>query len=98
MYRITWSEQAARDFDELLQFIAIESPSNARRVATRITKTLGMLESFSLGQPIGDGVEKLYIPRTSYFVLFRRIENGTISIRAFIHSARDWQRFDWEKF
>ena len=96
MHGISWSEQAARDYDELLQFIGRESPANARRVATRILKTLGMLEAFSLGQSIGEGVYKLYIPKTSYFVLFRRGDNGDISIRAFIHSARDWEQFDWE--
>ena len=72
VHSITWSEAAARDYDELLQFIARESPANARLVATRILKTLGMLEAFSLGQPIGEGVYRLYIPKTSYFVLFRR--------------------------
>jgi plasmid stabilization system protein ParE len=93
-----WSEQAARDYDELLQYIGRESPANARLVATRILKTLGMLESFSLGQQIGEGVYKLYIPKTSYFVLFRRNYDADISIRAFIHSARDWQQFDWQAF
>lgn len=98
MHKIAWSEQAARDFDDLLQFIGRDNPSNARLVATRVLKTLGMLEAFSLGQPIGDGVHRLYIPKTSYFVLFRRADNGDISIRAFIHSARDWEQFDWEAF
>jgi plasmid stabilization system protein ParE len=98
MYSVTWSERAARDFDELLQFIGRENPANARLVATRVLKTLGMLESFSLGQQIGEGVFKLYIPKTSYFVLFRRNDEADISIRAFIHSARDWQHFDWEAF
>jgi plasmid stabilization system protein ParE len=98
VHTITWSEQAAREFDELLQCIGRESPANARRVATRVLKTLGMLEAFSLGQSVGEGVYKLYIPKTSYFVLFRRDAKADISIRAFSHGARDWEQFDWKAF
>lgn len=96
MYKVTWSESAAKDFDELLQYISNENPANARLVATRVLKTLGILESFSLGQQMGEGVFKIYIPKTSYFVLFRRDEKADISIRAFIHGARDFEKIDWE--
>lgn len=97
MFRLKWSERAAQDFAELLNFIAAEDPANARRVRERILNSLKHLESFSLGVPGPNGTFKLYIPKTSYFVFFRRNEAGEISIRAFMHGARDWEQIDWEK-
>lgn len=96
MFRLRWSERAAQDFDDLLDFIEKENPSNARLVRDRILRSLSNLEMFSLGQAGPRGTYKLYIPKTSYFVIFRRDEKGDVGIRAFIHAARDWEDFDWD--
>jgi plasmid stabilization system protein ParE len=95
MFRLRWSERAAKDFEDILDFIGHENPVNARLVRDRILKSVANLEFFSLGQPGPNGTLKLYIPKTSYFVIFRRDNNGDIGIRAFVHAARDWHELDW---
>jgi plasmid stabilization system protein ParE len=96
MYRLRWSENATQDFENILEYIRRENPANARLVRARILKTLENLESFSLGQPGPMGTFKLYIPKTSHFVVFRRNDKGDIGIRAFMHASRDWTQIDWE--
>lgn len=95
MFRLRWSERAARDFEDILDYIGSENPYNARLVRDRILKSIANLEMFSLGQEGPRGTFKLYMPRTSYFVIFRRDEKGDVGIRAFIHASRDWEEFDW---
>lgn len=96
MFRLRWSERAAQDFADLLDFIRSENPANAQLVRNRILKSGANLEMFSLGQAGPRGIFKLYVPKTSYFVIFRRDEKGDVGIRAFIHGSRDWDEFDWD--
>jgi toxin ParE1/3/4 len=97
MRRIDWSEKAIADFESAIAYIAEESPKNAQLVRGRILKTLKLLESFSLGIPAPKGSYKLFVPRTSYFVIFRRNTDGDISLRAFLHTSQDWGKLDWDK-
>jgi toxin ParE1/3/4 len=97
MRRIDWTERAVADFEAAIAYIAEENPQNAQLVASRIFKTLKHLESFSLGLPAPKGTYKIFVPKTSYFVIFRRNEDGDISLRAFLHAAQDWGKFDWDK-
>ncbi len=97
MRKIEWTERALQDFESALAYIAEDNPNNAELVRARIFNTLRHLESFSLGLPAPKGALKLYIPKTSYFVIFRRNADGDISLRAFIHAAQDWEKIDWDK-
>jgi plasmid stabilization system protein ParE len=97
MRRIDWSERAIADLEAALAYIAEDSPQNAMLVRDRIFRTVKLMESFSLGLPAPNGAFKLFIPKTSYFVIFRRSPGGDISLRAFLHAAQDWGKFDWDK-
>ena len=97
MSHIDWSDHAVQDFEAALTYIAGDNPQNAVLVRGRILNTVKHLESFSLGTQGPNGTHKLYIPKTSYFVIFRRDMDGNISIRAFIHAARDWENVNWNK-
>ncbi len=97
MSRIDWSEHAVKDLEAALSYVAGENPENAMLVRGRILNTVKYLESFSLGTQGLNGTLKLYIPKSSYFVIFRRDMVGNISIRAFIHAARDWEKVIWDK-
>ena len=97
MSRIDWSEQAVHDFEAALTYIAGENPQNAMLVRGRTLNTVKYLESFSLGTQSLNGTLKLYIPKTSYFVIFRRDSDENISIRAVLHAARDWENVNWNK-
>ncbi len=97
MNRIDWSERAVADFEAALAYIAKESPQNAQLVKDRIFNTVKHLEAFSLGTAGLKTTLKLFIPKTSYFVIFRRSADGNISLLAFLHTSRDWGKLDWDK-
>ena len=98
MRAVSWTERAVADFESALAYIAKENPANAQLVRERILNTVRNLESFSLGLPAPKGYLKLYIPKTSYFVIFDRVklDDGVVII-AFIHTSRDWEQIDWER-
>lgn len=98
MRPVRWTDSALADFEAALAFIAEENPRNAELVSGRIFNTLKSLEAFSLGLPGPKGHLKLYIPKTSYFVIFDRTEaDDGIVILAFVHSSRDWEQIDWDR-
>ena len=98
MRSVSWTERALTDFEAALAFIARDNPTNAQLVRDRILNTVRNLEAFSLGLPAPKGHMKLYVPKTSYFVIFNRTEeNDGIIILAFIHASRDWEQIDWER-
>lgn len=94
---VSWTERAVQDFEAALSYIADNSPQNAMLVRNRILNTVAHLESFNLGSTGPKGSFKIYVPKTSYFVIFRREQNGNISIRAFIHTSMDWESISWDK-
>jgi len=98
MRSVSWTERALTDFESALAFIAKENPANAQLVRERILNTLRNLEAFGLDLPAPKGHMKLYVPKTSYFVIFDRTpEDDGIIVLAFIHASRDWEQIDWEK-
>jgi plasmid stabilization system protein ParE len=97
VFNLEWSERAAAQFDDLLAYIAAENPINARIVRERILNTLSKLESYSLGLPGPKETFKLYVQKTSYFVIFRRDDKGGVGIRGFLHASRDWEDVNWDE-
>jgi plasmid stabilization system protein ParE len=95
-FGLQWTDRARTKFWSALAFIAEENPLNAQRVKERTHRTITNLESFSLGLPAPAGTHKIYIPKTPYFVVFRRGEDGNINICGFVHASRDWEIYDWE--
>lgn len=96
MFRLEWTERGLQEFQSALAFIADENPVNAQLVKDRTFRTIGHLEFFSLGTAAPQGTFKIYIPKTSYFLIFRRNAQGDIKICAFVHGARDFEKIDWE--
>jgi plasmid stabilization system protein ParE len=96
-FRPDWTERAQQEFLSALAYIAEENPANAQIVKERVEKTIGHLELFSLGLPAPKGTQKIYVPKTPYFVIFRRNSKGEITICAFLHSSRDWEQYDWDQ-
>ena len=98
MRSVRWTKRALNDFESALAFIAKDNPDNAQVVRERILNTLRNLAAFSLGLPAPKGHMKLYVPKTSYFVIFDSTpKDDGIIILAFIHASRDWEQIDWEK-
>jgi len=42
-YRVLWSEQAARDVEQIVTYIALDSPAGARRLLERLDKKAASL-------------------------------------------------------
>ena len=93
MKRITWSPRALDDLSDLLEFIAEDSYQNATLVRDRIAKSVEVLTDFQFGQegPIPN-TYRLYIPKTSYFLIYRFRDTEELELIAFYHSSRDWMQ------
>ncbi len=96
MFKLDWTDRARQELWSALAFIAEENPANAQRVKERTYRTITNLESFSLGLPAPAGTQKIYVPKTPYFVIFRRDDRGNVRICGFVHASRDWELYDWE--
>jgi plasmid stabilization system protein ParE len=94
MKPIIWSPSAATDFEELLAYIAAQNPQAAKLVQGRVLKAIDLLETFQFGLagPI-PGTYRHYIPKTSYFVVYRNLPK-TVEIAAFCHASTDWLNRD----
>jgi plasmid stabilization system protein ParE len=91
--RLMWAETAKKDYKNLLTYIANENPQNALLVQKRIEKSLSLLPDFRVGTPIGSSnLVAYYIPKTSYFVVYKHTDSDAVLLLAFIHSSRDWMR------
>lgn len=52
MAKVIWSEPAAVDFDEIIEYIALDNPDAAERLAKRIVKHTRQLERHPLSGPV----------------------------------------------
>lgn len=96
MMRIVWSPRALKDYEDILAFIAEESPQNALLVEERILKSVALLTNFQFGQagPVS-GTYKHLIPKSSHFVVYRFRGKDALEIIALVHTARDWTLMKW---
>lgn len=93
--RIDWSEDAGRDFQEAMDYIALDSATAARLVALRIldaADALGELPTGHRGRVTGT-YEK-YVRKTPYIIAYA-MSDRSITILRVIHGARDWPDGDW---
>ena len=98
MMRVVWSPRALEDASSALAFIDQERPHNALLVRERVSKSIALLTSSQYGQP-GPvaGTFKVFVHKTSHFLVYRFAGKDTLEIVAFIHAARDWTAIDWER-
>ena len=98
MKRISWSPRSLDDLEALLEFIADDSPQNTELVRCRILKAVDLLTGFQFGQegPI-PGTYRLYIQKTSYFLIYRFKGENELEVVAFYHSSRDWLQENMEE-
>jgi toxin ParE1/3/4 len=88
---IKWLEDAVYDLQALRQYIALESPVAANRVAQRIISAVSLLST----QPnIGrhgrvPNTRELIVSGTPYIVPYR-VKNNTVEVLRVFHSAMQW--------
>ena len=92
---VEWSDEAADDFNQAIDYIARESDANARLVASRILSAIDLLAEFPTGHQgrVAGTYEKL-VQKTPYIVAYK-MTNRVIFVARIIHGARDWPAGEW---
>lgn len=90
---VKWSQRAAFEQESQLDYIALDKPSAADRMAAIIEKNTALLATWpALGKP-GKilGTRELIIPQTPFLVVYRVL--GTeVEIVRFLHGAQNYPR------
>lgn len=100
MKRILWSVDAAREYGEIIAFIADDDPNAAARVAARIRRSIEGLADMPTGRKgrVAGTYEKV-VSGLPYIIAYALGETpaggGTLSVLRIIHSARNWPEDRW---
>lgn len=89
--RVVWTRQALAHLDEIQDFIALDSPAAAYRVALEVyTRTENGLSGSPRMGRIGraSGTRELVFADLPYIVVYRVVDE--VQILAVMHTARDW--------
>ena len=89
--RVVWTVPAARDLEDIGDYIARHNPSAAQRTVQRIrTRTRTLARHPCLGRPGRvTGTRELVVTSTPFIVAYRVVDAG-IEILAVFHGARIW--------
>lgn len=88
---IKWLDDAIKDLQSLHQYITLENPSAASRVAKRILNTINLLaEQPAMGrQGRVHNTRELVVSSTPYIIPYR-VKNKNIEILRIFHGAMQW--------
>ncbi len=91
--RIRWTEEAAEDLRQIVQFIARSSPAAARNVAREIYGQVQSLQAMSHRGRLGSdpGERELVLSPLKYIVTYEVIGEGVFILRI-RHGAQDGPR------
>ena len=95
MAKVRWSHDAARDLEEIANYIAKDSPRYAKIVASRIYESVALLKEFpSMGRVIPElQIEtRREIIVGSYRILYR-LKIDVCEILNILHSKKDLWKF-----
>ena len=89
--KIRWSPTAVSDLKSIRNYIAKDSPTAARKFATRIKEAAERLANFPLSGRAGrvPGTRELVIPGTSYIAAYA-IQGDEVLIPAVLHGRQNW--------
>ena len=91
--RVRWTEEALQHLREAYDYIQLDKPSAAARMADLIEGAANHLGLFpQMGRPSKrPGTRELAIAGTP-FILVYRVKNSVLEILALYHGAQDWQK------
>ena len=93
--RVEWSNDAADDFDQAIDYIARESPTNADLASSRILAAIDLLAEFPTGrQGRVAGTHEKPVRSTPYIVAYK-VTDSVIFVVRIIHGSRDWPEGEW---
>jgi plasmid stabilization system protein ParE len=92
--KLTWGRRARLDLNELIAYIAEDSPQTAELVADRILTTAELLTQMPRSGRIGRvaGTRERVVGRTPYILAYR-IKPGRIQILRVYRGARKWPKY-----
>jgi plasmid stabilization system protein ParE len=95
MKAVVWSDDAADDFDQAIQFIATSDPVAAGLIADRIGISVRSLSGLPAGRPgrVAGTFEKV-VSGTPYIVAYA-ISPDSITVLRLIHGRRNWRAGEW---
>jgi plasmid stabilization system protein ParE len=93
--RVSWTPEARRTLDEVLEYIARDSQEGARRVLEQALAAARSLETLAeRGRVVPEisapSIREVFVYR---YRLMYRVANDSVQILAFIHGARDFDRW-----
>jgi toxin ParE1/3/4 len=88
---IKWLDEAVHDLQSLHQYITLENPSAANRIAKRILNAVNLLiEQPGMGRPGRvHNTRELVVSGTPYIIPYR-VKNKNIEILRVFHGAMVW--------
>ena len=99
MRPVLWSQDARRDYFDILRYIAELDVLAAEKVADAIELAGTKLGEFATGRPgrVAATYEKS-VPRLPYIIAYSLVIQGgreVVAILRVIHAARDWLSEEW---
>ena len=96
--RVTWTREALRTLEEILEYIAGDSPEGASRVLEQALSAGGSLATLAergrvVPEMASPTVREIFVYR---YRLIYRVSSSSVEILAFIHGARDFERWRQE--
>jgi plasmid stabilization system protein ParE len=94
---ITVTPRAARDIEEIQNYIAAENPTAARKVALQLFRAIDLIDSRpNIGRPTSNGRRREWsVPALPYIIPYRVDGKDVIILRVF-HTSRlrpkDWSQ------
>ena len=93
--RVVWTRSARRHLDEIAEFVARDSPEGARRVVEQALAAASSLETLSdrgrvVPEPADPAIREIFVYR---YRLIYRTAGDTVAVIAFIHGAREFERW-----
>jgi len=88
---VRWLTLALDDLDHIVEFVARDKPSAAKRIAEALWKAgQRLVEHPAMGRPGRvTGTREWVIPGTPYIMAYR-VRDDVIEILRVLHSAMDW--------
>ena len=93
--RVAWSVEARRTLEEILEFIHRDSPEGAQRVLEQALAAAGSLSTLAergrvVPETAQPSIREIFVYR---YRLMYRVSDELVEILAFIHGARDFERW-----
>ncbi len=95
-FRVQWAEAAARDLEELISYVAADSPLNAERILDKLEKRAQTLESTPVrGRVVPElahfGIRNWRELIVKPYRIIYRIDEDTVNVLAVLDGRRDLQ-------